>query len=225
MTWNPDTTGGRSGRNRRGGHKPYDAAQGLGPSHESRRRHHPGRRDEFDGPRPGGGPRGGGRGGRGGDLRGGRRGSRGRRRDVRGAVLTMLAVEPMHGYQLMQAIAERSNGRWSPSPGAVYPVLSQLEDEGLATVADVAGRKVATLTEAGRTAAAEVTDPFSQDDDAPAGPDLRDAVAGLHVAAREVGRSGTRAQQERAHAVIDEARRALYLLLAEAPDGDSPAEQ
>src|SRR6476646_11251967 len=75
---------------------------------------------EFHGER--GGPFGG---------RRGRRGGRGRasRGDVRTAVLQLLAEEPMHGYQLMQAIAERSGGRWAPSTGAIYQTLNQLEDE------------------------------------------------------------------------------------------------
>ncbi|MDN5855542.1 MAG: PadR family transcriptional regulator, partial [Actinomycetia bacterium] len=79
------------------------------------------------------------------------RGGRGRapRGDVRAATLTLLAEEPMHGYQLMQAIADRSNGRWTPSPGAIYPTLNQLEDEGLVTITRESGRKLATLTEAG----------------------------------------------------------------------------
>ena len=50
------------------------------------------------------------------------------------AVLGLLDIEPMHGYQLMRTIAERTGGRWSPSPGAIYPTLSQLEDEGLITI-------------------------------------------------------------------------------------------
>lgn len=79
-------------------------------------------------------------------------GGRGRapRGDVRTAVLLLLAEEPMHGYQLMQAIADRSGGRWTPSPGAIYPTISQLEDEGLVTVTADAGRKLVTLTDAGR---------------------------------------------------------------------------
>jgi len=50
-----------------------------------------------------------------------RQGGRGRapRGDVRAAVLQLLAEQPMHGYQLMQAIADRSGGRWTPSPGAI----------------------------------------------------------------------------------------------------------
>src|SRR5438270_5620152 len=84
--------------------------------------------------------------------RGPHHGGRGRamRGDVRTAVLQLLAEEPMHGYQLMQAIAERSGGRWTPSPGAIYPTINQLEDEGLVVVTADAGRKLVTLTDAGR---------------------------------------------------------------------------
>src|SRR6478609_783253 len=72
------------------------------------------------------------------------------RGDVRTAVLLLLAEEPMHGYQLMQAISDRSGGRWTPSPGAIYPTIAQLDDEGLVTVTADAGRKLVTLTDAGR---------------------------------------------------------------------------
>ncbi len=212
MTWDPDTTRGPRGRsNRRRGQMPFDPT-GAGPSREQRRQHHPG---HPGGEREAFGP--GGRGPRGprGDRR---RGSRARR-DVRGAILVMLTAEPMHGYQLMQSITDRSNGNWTPSPGAIYPALSQLEDEGLVTISTESGRKVASLTEAGRTAASSHADPFAADDDSPAGPDLREAVGALHVAAREVGRSGSPAQREKARRVVDEARRALYLILADADHG------
>src|SRR4029077_16350562 len=61
----------------------------------------------------------------------GPRGRRAARGDVRAAVLLLLAEEPRNGYGLMQEIEERSEGAWRPSPGSMYPVLSQLEDEGL----------------------------------------------------------------------------------------------
>src|SRR3954452_22562798 len=84
------------------------------------------------------GPRGefpfGGFGGRGFGGRGfgrGKKRKRFRHADVRAAVLILLNEEPMHGYQLIQEIEERSSGVWQPSPGSVYPVLQQLEDEGL----------------------------------------------------------------------------------------------
>src|SRR5690349_3515506 len=137
------------------------------------RRHRPRRRHDAwamaDGPE-GGGPRGRGRRGHGGPgghgghgpggfghgfggfggRGGGRRGGRGGRGDVRAAVLLLLAEEPMHGYQLIQQITERSDGVWTPSPGSVYPALSQLEDEGLVSFDRVEGRKTASLTDDGR---------------------------------------------------------------------------
>src|SRR5512142_511030 len=116
----------------------------------------------------------------------GRPGRRGRapRGDVRTAVLLLLAEEPMHGYQLMQAIADRSGGRWTPSPGAIYPTISQLEDEGLVTVTADAGRKLVTLTDAGREhvqARRDAgADPFAGPQATGPGGDLRGLVEQLH---------------------------------------------
>jgi DNA-binding PadR family transcriptional regulator len=169
----------------------------------------------FEGPPPGppgfeGGPR-------------HRRGGRGRapRGDVRAAVLLLLSEEPMHGYQLMQAIADRSSGRWTPSPGAIYPTISQLEDEGLVTVTAEAGRKLVTLTDAGREHVASRReswpDPFGSSDGAP-GVDLRGLFEQLQGAVRQVARTGTEAQLTAAASILGEARRALYLLLADGPE-------
>lgn len=152
----------------------------------------------------------------------GRRGPRGRRASrghLRHAILTLLGEGPMHGYQLMQAIAERTDGRWSPSPGAIYPTLSQLEDEGLVSVAAESGRRVVSLTEEGRRVAQQLEeaggDPFAE----AAGPRgsgvLREAMAGLVGAVREVARGGEESQVEGAAAILRDARRRLYLLLAE----------
>ncbi len=153
--------------------------------------------------------------------RGGGRG-RASRGDVRAAVLLLLAEQPMHGYQLMQAVAERSGGRWTPSPGAVYPTLSQLEDEGLVTVTADAGRKLATLTDAGRSAVEDLrgtgNDPFAGAADGAPAPDVRGLLEQLHGAVRQVARTGTEAQLTAAADVLAQARRALYLLLAEGPD-------
>lgn len=153
--------------------------------------------------------------------RGHRRGRRGRmaRGDVRTAILLLLEEEPMHGYQLMQAIADRTGGRWTPSPGAVYPAINQLEDEGLVISHAESGRKVVELTDEGRSAVAENrdswTDPFAGSEDA--GPDLRDLVMQLGSAARQVVMTGSPAQVEDAARILSEARRSLYLLLADGP--------
>jgi len=164
--------------------------------------------------------------------RGHRRGRRGRmaRGDVRTAILLLLEEEPMHGYQIMQAIADRTGGRWTPSPGAVYPAINQLEDEGLVILHAESGRKVVALTDEGRAAVAENrgswTDPFADGEDA--GPDLRDLVMQLGSAARQVVVTGAPAQVEEAARILSEARRALYLLLADGPQDpvtDEPSQQ
>jgi DNA-binding PadR family transcriptional regulator len=127
----------------------------------------------------------------------------------------------MHGYQLMQAIADRSGGRWTPSPGAIYPTISQLEDEGLVTVTAESGRKLVALTDAGRehlAARGEAADPFAAFGGASAGADVRGTLEQLHGAVRQVARTGSEAQLTAAVGILAEARRALYLLLADGPD-------
>src|SRR3954471_24996475 len=69
------------------------------------------------------------------------RGPRVRRGDVRAAILDVVRTahdtdEAVNGYQVIQQITERSNGGWRPSPGSVYPTISQLEDEGLLQTVD-----------------------------------------------------------------------------------------
>jgi DNA-binding PadR family transcriptional regulator len=127
----------------------------------------------------------------------------------------------MHGYQLMQAIADRSGGRWTPSSGAIYPTISQLEDEGLVTVTADAGRKLVTLTDAGRervdTQRESWVDPFASYSTPGPGGDLRGLLDQLHAATRQVARTGTDAQRAAAETILAEARRSLYLLLAEGP--------
>ncbi|MBG0568989.1 PadR family transcriptional regulator [Actinoplanes aureus] len=144
------------------------------------------------------------------------------RGDVRTAVLLLLAEQPMHGYQLMHAIAHRTGGRWQPSPGAIYPTISQLEDEGLVSVTASAGRKLATLTAAGREHISENSgtwsDPFTAFPERSGSTDLRPLLEQVHDAARQVGRTGTEAQVTAAARILADTRKALYLLLAEGPD-------
>ena len=207
------------------------------------RRHHPhdhpgadwagGRRHHPHGGGPGGpgfpdGPpfAGGGPWGRRGPGPHGGRGGRGRagRGDVRAALLTLLADEPMHGYQLMQAVTERTGGAWRLSPGAVYPTIAQLEDEGLVQVTAQGGRKLVTLTDAGREHLAGLggCDPFAPFTDGGDRADLRAPIEELMGAARQLARTGDADQLAAAAKVLAEARRSLYLILAGAPD-EGPA--
>jgi DNA-binding PadR family transcriptional regulator len=187
--------------------------QGPGEDGHHRRRHHP------EGPGPRGARRTGAR-----PERGGGRG-RAQRGDIRAATLLLLAEDAMHGYQLMQAIAERTQGAWRPSPGAIYPTIAQLEDEGLVTVTPDAGRKLVALTDAGRGYLAEhratIGDPFTAITKHGGGHnDLRGSVEQIHVAARAVGMGGTSEQIAAAQEILAQARRSLYLILAQ--DGPQP---
>src|ERR1700743_1131146 len=83
--------------------------------------------------------------------RGGRGGPRARRGDVRAAVLALLAERPMHGYEMIKEIEERSEGAWTPSAGSIYPMVQLLEDEGLIRGEESDGKRRFTLTDAGRT--------------------------------------------------------------------------
>ncbi|GGK93608.1 PadR family transcriptional regulator [Nocardia jinanensis] len=152
--------------------------------------------------------------------RGRGRGGRGRRGDVRAAILLLLTERPMHGYELIQQIRERSDDLWRPSPGSIYPALSQLEDEGLITIEKVAGRKTAQLTEAGTAHItehrAELGDPWA---DVKAGvgeqtSDLRALIPPLMGAVAQVAAAGTPEQAAKAADVLTDARKALYRILA-----------
>ncbi len=73
-----------------------------------------------------------------------------RQGEVRLALLSLLRDEAGHGYELMRRLGERSGGMYQASAGTVYPVLQQLEDEGLVRIEELEGKKVYHLTDAGR---------------------------------------------------------------------------
>ncbi|WP_202237687.1 PadR family transcriptional regulator [Actinacidiphila reveromycinica] len=167
---------------------------------------------------PFGPPFGGGPFGPGGRGRGGPRG-RARRGDVRASILALLTDRPMHGYEMIQEIAERSGGAWRPSPGSVYPTLQLLEDEGLIGSESEGGKKLFTLTDTGRAEAE--AGPDAPWEDAGRGVDwdalneIRRAGGGLIEAFRQVWATGTPEQRDRALTVVNDARKKLYLILAD----------
>jgi DNA-binding PadR family transcriptional regulator len=142
------------------------------------------------------------------------------RGDVRAAVLALLAEAPMHGYQIITEITDRSQGVWSPSPGSVYPTLQALEEEGLVTSTTTAGKKVFSLTDAGRAANEARQGERAPWDEVSEGVDtgvlqLRDGIAQVAGALRQIARSGTSEQVAKARTVLTEARRSLYRILAD----------
>jgi DNA-binding PadR family transcriptional regulator len=87
-----------------------------------------------------------------GPRRGGPRGGRMfEQGDLKLVILQLLADKPRHGYEIIKELEERSGGRYSPSPGTVYPTLTLLEDMGYAVATpEESGKKVYAITEAGR---------------------------------------------------------------------------
>jgi DNA-binding PadR family transcriptional regulator len=170
----------------------------------------------------------------GGDSPGGRGGGRGRPRvrrgDVRSAILDVLhtSEEPMNGYQVIQQIAERTDGVWKPSPGSVYPTIAQLEDEGLVEDAPT-GRKAVQLTTVGTAYVEEhpeemaaVWAPFAEEPDDQEALDFKQVIGQTVGAIVQVATTGTPDQREKAIEILGDTRRRLYGLLAEGPDGTSP---
>jgi DNA-binding PadR family transcriptional regulator len=162
--------------------------------------------------------------GPGGGRRGwGGRGPRARRGDVRAALLLLLEEQPQNGYQLIQEIERRTEGFWKPSPGAVYPALQQLEDEGLVRALQDDSRRTYSLTDEGRAHVEsnreELGDPFEA---ATGGVDenvmdLRGLMAQVAAAVMQVAAAG---HVDEARKILTDTRRSLYKVLAE----DDPSE-
>jgi DNA-binding PadR family transcriptional regulator len=146
------------------------------------------------------------------------------------AVLRLLAEEPRNGYQLMQTIEERSEGQWRPSPGSMYPTLSQLEDEGLIHSTESDGGRRFEITDPGRGALDERAgepDPWTPETDADehAMSEFGPLVIGIAKAVWQVATVGDEAQRARAAQLLAETGRGLYGILAEHPedtDDDGP---
>lgn len=196
-TWQGRGGGRRRGRAAFGGFGPPWAG-GMGPS----------------------GPRAMGR-GRGGP------GGRARRGDVRAAVLALLAERPMHGYEMIAQLEERTDGLWRPSPGSVYPTLQLLEDEGLVRAEADGERRRYSLTEEGRAEAARVLEagaPWSRVGDEAGGEAaraLREAAFTTMAAVRQVAFVGGEAEQRAAAEVLEQTRQRLYRLLGGLDEPDA----
>src|SRR4051794_41451817 len=164
--------------------------------------------------RRGGPPRGRGRRFEGDGPPGPRRG-RMRRGDIRTAVLAVLAEGPGHGYEVMQRLEAKSEGAWRPSPGSVYPTLQLLEDEGLVRSTEQDGKRVYEITAAGRTEAQTRMDeaggaPWETRRGGAGHRALRDELAPLALAMKQVAISGRPDPLEKALPNLKDARQAPH---------------
>jgi DNA-binding PadR family transcriptional regulator len=148
------------------------------------------------------------------------RGPRAGRGDVRAAILALLAEEPMHGYQIITELTDRSGGVWRPSPGSVYPTLQALEDQGMVTADQSEGRRVFSLTDLGRAEAEAAGDGPAPWEDAARGAnrslvDLKGLMVEVAAATMQVGRAGSDGQVKAVGEILADTRRRIYLVLAE----------
>jgi DNA-binding PadR family transcriptional regulator len=154
------------------------------------------------------------------------RGPKASRGDVRAAILALLSEEPRNGYQIMSEIAERSGGAWRPSPGAVYPALSQLADEGLIAGEEEDGRRTYSLTDAGRGYLAEHPErargawESAEQQQAWEVPGLFAEAARLGGGIVQIAHAGTHEQVVAAERLLARTRRELYGILAGDEDED-----
>ncbi len=149
------------------------------------------------------------------------RGRRSRRGDVRAAILLLLETEPRNGYQMIQALEERSHGAWRPSPGSIYPVLNQLEDEGLVVAIDSDNGRRFTLSDAGRSFVDERRESLGVPWEAASASlsqprkELMLALRESAGAIRQVLEVGTDDQVARTVTIMRDARRQIYRVLAD----------
>ena len=142
-----------------------------------------------------------------------------RKGDVRSAVLRLLGESPMHGYQIIHEIEERSGGAWKPSPGSVYPTLQMLVDEGLLESKETKGRRTYSLTATGVELAAAEADkpaPWETGFDRPTGPRGTLAMSGVKIAkaSADVARLGTPEQMEKAAQLIEETAKKISAIVS-----------
>jgi DNA-binding PadR family transcriptional regulator len=172
-----------------------------------------------------------GRGPFGGDPFGGDDGRRGgprqrqRRGDIKYILLEVLAEQPRHGYDLIKVLEERYGGFYRPSPGSVYPTLQLLEEEGSLSSETVDGKRVYTITEAGKAlleARKQEEEQhgrgrpfFGRGEPNPDLHKLRESMAALNAGLMQVAQHGTPEQLKAAIEQLEATRRAIYTILAQ----------
>jgi DNA-binding PadR family transcriptional regulator len=155
------------------------------------------------------------------DPFGGRR--RQRRGDIKYALLELVAEQPRHGYELIKELESRYSGFYRPSPGTVYPTLQLLEDEGSLESATEGGKRIYTITEAGRKVLADRAAEGERGGEArgpqgrwrsPELEQLREQAAALSMSVMQVARHGSPEQMRAVRTLLENATREIYGVLA-----------
>ncbi|MER6115361.1 helix-turn-helix transcriptional regulator [Streptomyces sp. NPDC001743] len=116
-------------------------------------------------------------------------------------LLKLLDEAPRHGYEVIRILEERFQGLYAPSAGTVYPRLAKLEAEGLVTHATEGGRKVYSITDAGRAELAGRTGELADLE-----LEIRDSVSELAAEIRDDVRGAAGKLRSEMRAAADESR-------------------
>ncbi|AKG24838.1 hypothetical protein IJ00_25255 [Calothrix sp. 336/3] len=140
------------------------------------------------------------------------------RGDIKYILLTLLAEQPRHGYELIKELEARYAGFWKPSPGSVYPTLQLLEEGGYLISEQVQGKRVYTITDAGQELLAERGDRptwMNRREQPQELMELQKAMTDVGAAVMQVARSGNSQQIARVKELLNRVRREVYGILAE----------
>jgi DNA-binding PadR family transcriptional regulator len=154
-----------------------------------------------------------------------------RRGDIRLVLLELLKDKPRHGYELIKAMEERSGGFYRPSPGAVYPTLQLLEEEGNVTSEMVEDKRVYTITAAGR----KILDEQDASEEVGFGPrwgrhqgpemeqliDARRTVMALFESVMQAARYGSPEQIKAVQALLESTTKEVHSILAQKGKSDT----
>jgi len=146
-----------------------------------------------------------------------------RRGDIKFLLLDLLAEKPRHGYDLIRELETRNGGFYRPSAGSIYPTLQMLEEGGYLTSETVEGKRVYTITEAGRKLLSERSDQRSgREEDFSRMREQRTRLAELRRSAMELGGAVLQAARhsapqsvEKVEEILNRAKREIYAILAE----------
>lgn len=148
-------------------------------------------------------------------------GHRIRRGNMAPIILTLLLERPMHGYEIISSLSEKSHGLWRPSAGSIYPNLQLLEEQEMVKCEEKDGKKVYTLTDKGRASAEEAKDHLKNRFEGIGGSietfkALRLQMFKLKGAMQEVAGLNDEEATKKAKQILDEAQTKLMELVSKA---------
>ncbi|MEN9869882.1 MAG: hypothetical protein RLZZ171_865 [Cyanobacteriota bacterium] len=144
-----------------------------------------------------------------------------RRGDIKFILLELLADRPNHGYNLIKEMERRYGEFRRLSPGSVYPTLQMLDEGGYLTSEQVGGKRVYTITDAGKELLAERSPQSRSNASQGIGnvpsefSELRNTLNDLATVVMQVSRSANTERMSQVRELLEQVKRDIYAMLAE----------